>query len=293
MKQIVIISGKGGTGKTTVAAALARIVQQKILVDVDVDAANLEIVTDAKLVSSEPFSDAQISSIDTEKCIRCDLCRQNCRFGAIDVDAGGNYFVDEHSCEGCKVCQLVCPADAVSVSETQSGTIKKSQTPYGTLWHGELSTGRDNSGKMVTFLREKGAKEAQDANLPYVLIDGAPGVGCQVIASVTGVDMALIVSEPTLSAIHDLKRIAELAQHFRVPAILVVNKTTINKSLTNEIKRWANSQNIPIAGEIPVDVRIVKSMAQRKSPLEIGDEKLSKIYYGIWSKVSEFIEQKL
>ncbi|MCD6418108.1 ATP-binding protein [bacterium] len=292
MKQIVIISGKGGTGKTTVAAALSRIASEKVLVDVDVDAANLEIVTDAKLVHSEPFSDSKLAAIDDEKCIRCDLCRQHCRFDAISVDEDGKYRIDEHSCEGCDVCRLVCPADAISINSALSGTVKKSETPFGTLWHGELSAGRDNSGKMVTYLREKGAEDAQNKQIPYVLIDGAPGVGCQVIASLTGVDLALIVSEPTLSAMHDLERIFQLAQHFRVPAILVINKASINSSLKGEISRWANNQKIPIVAEIPVDVRIVKSMAQRQSPIEIGDEELTAIYKNIWTAVEDFFNEK-
>lgn len=287
MKQIVIISGKGGTGKTTVVSAMARFVPNKVLVDADVDAANLEILTSPELVSSEIYTEGEIAVISDEKCIKCDVCRQKCRFDAIVVDDDGNYSVDEHGCEGCRVCQLVCPADAIEMKIPEAGFVKKSKTPYGMLFHGELSAGRDNSGKMVTYLRELGAEEAQKNNLDWVIVDGAPGIGCQVIASLTGVDGAIVVSEPTLSAIHDLKRVVELADHFHLKIGVVVNKSDINPSLTREIKRWADENKLPTLAEIPLDKRIVDAMAQRKSPIEIGDDSLSEIYKNIWEKFVE------
>jgi len=283
MRQIVVISGKGGTGKTTVTAALARLVENKVLVDADVDASNLEILTYPRTVKTETYREGQTAVIDPQKCISCDLCRQHCRFDAIVVDDAGKYSVDEHACEGCKVCQLVCPAGAVSMVEVEAGVVKQSETPFGMLYHGELSAGRDNSGKMVTYLRELGADYAQKNDLDWVLIDGAPGIGCQVIASVTGVDGAIVVSEPTLSAIHDLKRVVELALHFRLKVGVVINKVDINPSLSREIRRWAESQNLPVLAEIPLDKRIIRAMVEKKSPIEIGDESLTDLYRRIWT----------
>lgn len=287
MKQIVIISGKGGTGKTTVISALARLVPDKVLVDADVDAANLEIVTSPELESSEIYTEGEIAVISDDKCIRCDICRQNCRFDSIIVGDDGSYSVDEHGCEGCRVCKLVCPADAVEMQVMESGFVKKSKTPYGMLFHGELSAGRDNSGKMVTYLRELGVEEAQKNNFDWVLIDGAPGIGCQVIASLTGVDGAIVVSEPTLSAIHDLKRVVELASHFHIKIGVVINKSDINLSLTREIHRWADENKMPLLEQIPLDKRIVNAMAERKSPVEIGDDALTKLYENIWNNFIE------
>jgi len=289
VKQIVITSGKGGTGKTTVLSALARIVKSKVLVDADVDAANLEIVTNPKLLGSEPYSEGLNAFIDTDKCIKCDICRQNCRFNAIIINDQGNYEVTDYSCEGCKVCELVCPVEAVSLNEFVSGLIKHSHTPFGNLWHGELFAGRDNSGKMVTHLRQKGKDEALDKKADWILIDGAPGIGCQVIASITGVDAAIAVAEPTLSAIHDMRRIIELTSNFKVPVGIVINKVDVNPSLVLEIKDWARSMKLPILAEIPIDKRIVKFMIQRMSPIEIGDEFLTGLYETIWNNFLEIL----
>ncbi len=286
MRQIVVISGKGGTGKTTVTSALARLVEGKVMVDADVDASNLEILTYPKTVHTEQYKEGQVAVIDPDKCISCDLCRQHCRFDAVMV-SGSDYSIDEHACEGCKVCQLVCPVDAITMVDVEAGIVKRSETPFGTLYHGELSAGRDNSGKMVTYLRELGANEAQEKGLDWVLIDGAPGIGCQVIASLTGVDGAIVVSEPTLSAIHDLKRVVEVALHFRVKIGVVINKTDINPELSDGIRRWAESQNLPLLAEIPLDKRIIEAMVERKSPVEIGDENLTALYRQIWDKFVE------
>jgi len=290
MKQLTIISGKGGTGKTTVVAALARIAQNKILVDADVDASNLQIVTDAKLANSEKYIEGFGASIDIEKCIKCDLCRQHCRFDAVKITPAGDYIIDEHACEGCKVCQYICPADAVTLAESDCGFLKKSSTPFGTLWHGELAAGRDNSGKMVSCLREYAAQEAQEKDIDWVIIDGAPGIGCAVIASLTGVDTVVIVAEPTLSAIHDLKRVAQLAEYFHLPIAVIINKSDINESLTREIERWADANELPVLSKIPVDKRIIEAMSQRKSPIEIEDEKLTELYKSAWENVLEMFE---
>ncbi|MFP4458442.1 MAG: ATP-binding protein [Candidatus Zixiibacteriota bacterium] len=289
MKQIVIISGKGGTGKTTFTSALARIMPSKALVDADVDASNLEIVTDAKEINRDDFWDGQFAKIDQDKCVLCGKCYESCRFAAIISD-NGNYLVDEHSCEGCKVCQLVCPVEAISMHDMNSGYLKHSETPFGGLFHGELSAGRDNSGKMVTKVREQGSDFAEENDLDFVLIDGAPGIGCQVIASITGVDYAIAVAEPSLSALHDLKRVVQVAEHFMVPVGIVINKADLNPELAAEIKKWAGNREI--LGEIPFDKRIVKAMSRRKSPIEIGDDELSLIYEDIYSNFIKDCQKK-
>ncbi len=286
MRQIVIISGKGGTGKTTVVAALSRLVEDKVLIDADVDAANLEILTKPQMISKENYIEGKVATIDKNKCISCDLCQQHCRFDAITVGKEG-YTVDKHGCEGCKVCQLVCPADAIEMTDVEAGLVKVSRTPFGMLYHGELSAGRDNSGKLITYLRELGADYARKNDLSWVLIDGAPGIGCQVIASLTGADGAIAVSEPSLSAIHDLKRVVKVALHFNVKVGVVINRADVNKSLSREIQRWAEKQNIPVLGKIPMDKRIIRAMLEKNSPIEIGDENLTSLYRQIWENFTK------
>lgn len=289
MKQVVVISGKGGTGKTTITSALARLVPKKVLVDADVDAANLEFVVNAKISSKEQYSDAEVAYIDPEKCTNCDLCRQNCRFDAISFD-GNTYIVDEHACEGCKVCEWVCPVGAVEMRSIISGYVKRSDTPYGPLWHGELTAGRENSGKMVTYLRERAAEEAMEYGYDWLVIDGAPGVGCQVIASVTGVDAAIAVTEPTLSAMHDLERVIKLISHFKIPVAIVINKFDINESVAAQIRRWADENNVPVLSMLPFDRRITDAIVGGKSPIEIGDPGITDSISKIWDWMRSFSE---
>ncbi len=288
MKQVAVVSGKGGTGKTTVVAALARLVPNKVLVDADVDAANLAIVTAAQPLEQKTFTEGAVAQIDQSACIRCDLCRTYCRFGAVAV-ADNQYEIDPHACEGCKVCQLVCPKDAVKMTPTQAGTVIKSKTPFGTLWHGKLSPGRENSGKLVTHLRELAIEEANASGADFVIIDGAPGIGCQVIASVTGVDAAIVVTEPTLTALHDLQRIAGLLAHFRIPAVVAINKFDVNESLAASIVRWCSQNELSVAVKIPLDVRIIHALAEGRSPVEIGDRALVEKYAAIWRAVEDLL----
>ncbi len=259
---------------------MARIDFEKILVDADVDAANLALLTGADELERENFFDGQTAIIDPSLCINCGLCMEKCMFDAISKDIGG-YRVDEHSCEGCKVCKLVCPEGAVRMETTDAGVVLRSGTPFGILYHGSLSAGRDNSGKMVTKIREK-AREAQDQKT--ILIDGPPGIGCQTIAAMTGVDFVLVVTEPSKSAIHDMKRLFDLIEHFKVPSGIFINRYDINLELTEKIHHLVSEKDIAILGSMKFDRSIYTAVEDRRTPFDISSSyraEIVRVYEGI------------
>ncbi len=285
MKQIAIISGKGGTGKTTLTASLARIIPDKVMVDADVDASNLELLTDAKISSKEKYTEGKFALINNDKCTSCGLCATNCRFNAIYTDKQERYFTDETACEGCGVCNLVCPVDAIEMIKSDSGYIKHSRTPFGSLWHGELSAGKDNSGKLVTIIRENAIKEAMSNSSDWILIDGAPGIGCPVIASLTGVDLVLIITEPTVSGLHDLERVLDLAKHFNVEARVCINKYDINYEMTAEILRFCEARGVDLVGKIPFDPVVTESIVEAMAVVEFKDSEVSDEIKRIWEQI--------
>jgi MinD superfamily P-loop ATPase len=211
MKQITVISGKGGTGKTTILASLAALVKRAVLVDADVDAADLHLLLKPQVRRREPFVASQVALIDPEKCDPCGKCAEACRFEAIR-----DLQVDPISCEGCGVCFHVCPRGAILMKEVQSGEWFISQTRYGPMVHAKLGVAQENSGKLVTLVRKEAQRIAREGGYPLILIDGPPGIGCPVIASLGGVDAVLVVTEPSLSGIHDLERVLGVSRHFQV-----------------------------------------------------------------------------
>ena len=234
MKSITVISGKGGTGKTTLTAGFAAVAENIVLADCDVDAADLHILLQPEIksfrLSSEAyrnqhnFGGGKLAYIDPEKCTECGKCVEACRFDAISDD----FVVSSIDCEGCNVCAYVCPVDAITLKIRESGKWFISDTRFGLMVHAHLAPGQGNSGRLVSLVREQAEKIAVEQNLAYVLIDGPPGIGCPVIASVSVTDLVLIVTEPTLSAMHDMERILTLTEHFRVPAMVCINKYDIN-----------------------------------------------------------------
>ncbi|MFH2053062.1 MAG: 4Fe-4S binding protein [bacterium] len=256
MKELVVLSGKGGTGKTSVTAALAALGAGELLADCDVDAANLHLVLGTHGEAAHPFVSGHTAVIRTDDCSDCGECAGLCRFGAIlaETVAGGIRFrVDPIACEGCGVCVHFCPSGAIDFPSRTCGWWGASRTRFGALIHAALDVGAENSGKLVTLVREQARKAATAAGADLVLVDGPPGIGCPVTASLTGADLALLVTEPSLPALHDLRRIRELARHFAVPVVVCINKWDLNPRLSDRIAEFCRGQGIPVVGRIPFD----------------------------------------
>ena len=282
MKQIVIISGKGGTGKTVFTGALAALVENKVMVDCDVDAADLHLLLEPETLEKNQFKSGVTAVVDEQKCIRCGKCQEVCRFEAVqDV-----FTIDSISCEGCGFCSLVCPVDAIEMKENESGEWYISKTRFGPMVHARLGIAEENSGKLVTLVREKAVEMASSRKLHWVLIDGAPGIGCPVIASLSGVDCALVVTEPTLSGLHDAGRVVEVARHFGVATKVLINKFDLNLDITEKIEDYCRQAAIQVVGKIPFDESIVRAMVEGKTIPEYSNGEMTSRLQGIWDTVS-------
>ncbi len=284
MKQITIISGKGGTGKTTLVASLATLAKSAVLVDADVDAADLHLLLKPQIQSRAPFFASQKAEIFSSRCDGCGRCEEACRFGAIS-----NFEVDPISCEGCGVCFHVCPTKAITLADVQSGEWFISQTRYGPMVHARLGAAQENSGKLVTLVRKEACRIAGENGYSLVLIDGPPGIGCPVIASLGGVDAALAVTEPSLSGIHDLKRVLEICRHFRVPASVCVNKADINPENTERIKEFCRTEGTPVIGEIPFDPVVTQAMVYESTVVEYSGGRLSNEIKKMWMRLERLL----
>ena len=282
MKQLAIISGKGGTGKTSLIASFVSLAGTSVISDCDVDAADLHILLNPGITKDEDFYALEIAKIDENLCTRCRLCEQHCRFDAI-----ADFHVDPMKCEGCGVCQFICPENAVFTYFKTVGKVFTSETKYGEFIHGRLNPGSTNSGKMVTRIREMAQEKAKENNIDLILIDGSPGIGCPVIASITGVDMVLIISEPTLSGIHDLKRVIALTEHFKVKSSIIINKFDINEVNCRFIEDLCDQHGIPLLGKIPFDTVFTESMIAGVPLVEYAQNDISDIVTTIWHKVCE------
>jgi MinD superfamily P-loop ATPase len=280
MKQITIISGKGGTGKTTIVASLATLVKKAVLVDADVDAADLHLLLKPQVQRREPFFASKVARIDPGQCDGCQKCQDACRFEAIH-----DLKVDPIACEGCGVCFSICPRQAISLEEVQSGEWFISQTRYGPMVHAKLGVAQENSGKLVTLVRKEAQRIAQEGKYPLILIDGPPGIGCPVIASLGGVDAALVVTEPSLSGIHDLKRVLGVCRHFQVPARVCVNKADINSENTESIKEFCQEEGAPVIGEIPFDPIVTKAMVYESTVVEYTSGRVSNEIKKMWMRL--------
>ena len=261
MKQVTIISGKGGTGKTTITAAFAALARNAVLADCDVDAADLHLILKPVVKKTVGFHGLPVANIDEEKCIKCMDCFNHCQFDAITKDIKIIY----ESCEGCGVCELVCPVNAATMIQRDSGLLFESETRFGPMVHARLNTAEESSGKLVTEVRHHAEDVAKKRDKDVVLIDGPPGVGCPVISAITGVDLVVIVTEPTFSGIHDLKRVIDVANHFEIPQAIIINKKDINPKKKNEIKSFCENHDIPLLGSIPYDTLVTKAMIEEKA----------------------------
>jgi MinD superfamily P-loop ATPase len=262
MKQLVILSGKGGTGKTSVAAALAHLASQDaavVLADADVDAANLELVLAPTRLEEHEFMGGQVAVIDPDKCTLCGRCYEVCRFEAVIPDDEA-YRVDPLACEGCASCVYQCPETAIHSEEQQAGLWFRSDTRFGPLFHAHLYAAQENSGKLVTMVKQQGRLLALDQGRELLIVDGPPGIGCPVISASAGADLALLVVEPTVSGIHDLERALATVRHFGVPALVCINKADINPAHSTTIKAYCQAQGIEMAGTLPYDTVVTEAM---------------------------------
>ena len=283
IKEIVIISGKGGTGKTSLVAGFASLAQKKVLCDADVDAADLHLIMSPKVKKESDFNSGFTASIKRETCTKCGLCRDLCRFDAIN----DNYEVNPIDCEGCGVCVYFCPEDAIGFPENTCGQWFISDTRFGPMVHARLGIAEENSGKLVTLVRHEAKTLAEEKNLGLILTDGPPGVGCPVIASIGGASAVLIVAEPTVSGIHDMQRVSQLAAHFKVPAMVCVNKHDLNLDLTRKIENFAKEKGLSFLGHVPFDPIFTEAMVQAQTVLEYGNgSKAGKAIKGIWTRLS-------
>ncbi|PIE75236.1 MAG: (4Fe-4S)-binding protein [Deltaproteobacteria bacterium] len=289
MKELVIISGKGGTGKTSVSASFAHLfTDKKILVDADVDAANLHLVIEPEKSDKFSFKSGISVSIDKDKCIKCGLCIERCEFNAIN----DNFEVNGINCEGCGVCYEFCPADAISIKDEEAGKWFISETVKGTMIHAKLNIGGENSGLLINQLRTQASKEAEKQNASLILIDGPPGTGCPATSSMTGADHVLIVCEPTQSGFHDMKRAKDLADFMKIPVMVAVNKFDLNPDITNQIEEYTIKSNADFMGKIPHDHDFPKAIMNKKTPVEYssgeGAQQLKKIFDKVMKKIDLF-----
>lgn len=272
MKELVVISGKGGTGKTSLTASFASLADQPVIADCDVDAADLYLVLRPQVKERHEFYSGHEAFIRPELCTGCGLCADTCRFSAIREtrEAGQQsvFAVDPISCEGCGVCVRVCPVQAVDFPERLCGEWMVSETPYGSMVHARLGVAAENSGKLVSTVRREAVRIATEENRNLIIVDGPPGIGCPVIASITGASQILVVTEPTVSGEHDLERVLSLARHFNIPAAVCVNKWDLNPQMTERIEKQAMLSGSEIAGRIRYDRSVTQAQLQAQAVVE-------------------------
>lgn len=268
IKEIVVISGKGGTGKTTITSSLIPYFQDIVIGDCDVDAPNLQILFNPQNTEKESFYGMKKAKLDKELCIECGRCYEVCRFDAVE---------NPKKCESCSICEYVCPVGAIKMVDNEAGEIYVSETKYGKMVHACLFPGEENSGKLVAEVRKKAKKIAQEENKKYILLDGAPGVACNVISSLTGVKKAVIVTEPTLSGLHDLERVLELIERFRIKPYFVINKYDLSLEMANKIEEFLKDKGFEVSVKVPFDKRVVNAIGRKEIPSVVEKELFQKL----------------
>jgi MinD superfamily P-loop ATPase len=280
MKEIVVLSGKGGTGKTTIVASFAALAQSKVLCDCDVDAADLHLLLKPQVKESWEFRSGQTASIDEKLCTRCGLCQEVCRFEAIK-----DYQVDSTACEGCRFCWRVCPENAITMEENLAGHWFISDTKYGPMVHARLGIAQENSGKLVNVVRQNARSIGQKEEVKHIITDGPPGIGCPVISSLSGANLALLVTEPTLSGMHDLERVLGVCRHFGVPARVSINKYDLNEENTRRIEIYCHEQGIAVASKIPFDNVVTEALVKGVPVVEYARNGVSRELEILWLRV--------
>jgi MinD superfamily P-loop ATPase len=281
MKQLVVISGKGGTGKTSLVASFASLAERVVLADCDVDAADLHLVVQASLVSRNDFRGGTCALIDDDHCSFCGICEDLCRFDAISSDSS-TFSVDPVACEGCGVCAWFCTEGAIDLVKTIDGEWYLSETRLGPMVHARLKAAGENSGKLVNLLRAEARTVAENRDIDLVIIDGSPGIGCPVIASITGVDLALVITEPTLSGLHDLERVVRLTDHFGIPAKVVINRYDININMTRRIEQSVRRLGAELLGRVRYDPAVTQAQIEGLSVIEHSSDGAAADIAAVW-----------
>jgi MinD superfamily P-loop ATPase len=288
MKQIVVISGKGGTGKTVITASLAALAENKVMADCDVDAADLHLLLQPEIKHREDFRAGKTAVIDQNRCLRCGRCHNVCRFSAVNrsvlINSVPNvcFVIDSVACEGCGFCYHVCQTGAIAMEENLSGEWFISETRFGPMVHAKLGVAEENSGKLVSLVRSQAKMLAEQNNSDWILIDGSPGIGCPVIASLSGVDCALVVIEPTLSGLHDALRVIEVAQHFGIMTKAVINKYDLNTDMADKIESACREKKTDVVGRVSFDKAVVQAMVEGKTIIEASDSLAKQQLISIW-----------
>jgi len=290
MKQILVISGKGGTGKTVLTSSLAALAKGAVLADCDVDAADLHLLLHPVVKEVQDFWSGQKAAIDDEQCINCGRCLSLCRFEAVKTlkNQDGSLkklAIDPVACEGCRVCYYTCPVDAIRMEDRLSGQLFISETKYGPMVHAKLGIAEENSGKLVALVKQKAQEIAEAEGKTWLIIDGPPGIGCSVIASLAGVDLALIVAEPTLSGIHDMERVMDLAVHFGVLAKVFINKCDINWDNTRTIEEICQKRGIEVIGRLPFSEEVVRSLVAGVPVVKFSQGEIAEEIVTLWRKI--------
>ena len=298
MKEIVVISGKGGTGKTSIVAAFAALAKGAVLADCDVDAADLYLVLEPDIKQTHDFSGGKSASIITAKCIGCGRCEEVCNFDAAIFNGPANdvaektYTIDSIACEGCGVCVHFCPVDAMEFKDAVNGQWFISDTRFGPMVHARLGTAQENSGKLVSLIRKQAKNIATEQNRGLIIVDGSPGIGCPVIASITGADLVLVVTEPTISGQHDLDRVIELTKHFRIPTAVCVNKYDINVKIAKEIEKNAIERGLKVVGKIIYDTAVTRAQIAAKSIVEYSSNGLKEQIVSLWESTLRMLNTR-
>jgi MinD superfamily P-loop ATPase len=295
MRELVVISGKGGTGKTSVTASFAVLADQPVIADCDVDAADLHLILSPRIQERHEFRSGHEAIIREEECIGCGTCLAHCRFGAVGMNGKGaadaTFFIDPVACEGCGVCVRFCPEHAIEFPERLCGEWMISETRCGPMVHARLGVAAENSGKLVSIVRREARRIAEEEHRSLVIVDGPPGIGCPVIASVTGATLALVVTEPTVSGEHDLERVLSLTRHFNMPAAVCVNKWDLNPEMTERIEEKARQSGARIAGRICYDRAVTLAQLQEQAVVEYQAAGCAQEIRNIWDYVRTVLQE--
>ena len=291
MVEIVVLSGKGGTGKTSLTAAFAQLAQPAVICDLDVDAPDLHLLLRPETLRKEMFRSGHEASILADRCTDCGICAEMCRYGAVVRSDAGLPTIDPLHCEGCKVCVTFCPADAVDWQPRTCGEWFHSKTRFGRMVHAQLYPAQENSGRLVALLRQQAQELAQQKQIPLILSDGPPGIGCPVISSLSGASFAVIVTEPTPSGRHDLARIVDLCAHFKVPAGVVINKHDLSEARAEEIAADCAAKGLVLLGRLPYDAAVTEAMVAQKTITEYQNGALANRVRAIWDTVAAQIHK--
>lgn len=283
IKQIVVISGKGGTGKTVITGAFAALAKNKVMADCDVDAADLHLLLQPEIKERHDFRSGLSAVIDKKICQQCGKCISACRFNAIS----DSFVVDHISCEGCAFCSYICPVGAITMKENIAGEWFISETRFGPMVHAKLGIAEENSGKLVSLVRKQAKELAEKHNCDWVIIDGAPGIGCPVIASLSGIDFAVVVTEPTLSGLHDAIRVIDVVKHFSIPVRLIINKYDLNTVMSEKIAKYCRENNIYLIGKISFDKAVVEAVIEGKTIMEYKCTPVQDEIYEIWERLED------